>query len=390
LHNYKTGEGVSSFKRIDPISPRQNFESLCEIYRRVKECDEKCMLFDIKKTHSLFDAYKRGEDILFESYECHNGLIDFMGPIFMADRMLAVIFSGQLISEGINRDKLANEFIHKVAQFYSDNQNIDKLSHEIKESVNRLTTPDLFIAELKKTLPPTRVDQSASFKDVLEKAAKEIGGLVESEWRNQKRTIEDSFLDNTIQMFYEGNSPGTRNDVQNKTEQVLGKVKEYCSLEYVALFASEPERISIKGNENVIPLFAHSGLRKEQAAGLLHLNWRKAKLPSILKTMVGQNGNHHYGSCFFLSQEYNKDIVEKGLKGPSSNFFVNATVLLPVFLSPRYRGAILLGPFRHLKADDITREEPFLRQLSMIAVVVLSQLHMIDFDAVSKLDFCHF
>lgn len=374
-----------SLRRIDAINPRQHFEKFCGIFRSTKNGDTICKEYDFTRAASLFKKLKKDSKPQFERYECHNGLLDFVGPIFVAKRPVAAFFSGQLIRKGVDYSEVTKMAFSKVKDSLPANVDRDDYCEKLTEAAQKLQTCEMFLQNNKdKSL--NQVELEVSFAKIMERIASEIGRIIESEWQAQKRREERQFLTGLLEIFYSSSHLGSRSAIAEKTHHILMQITEYCSLQYIVFFASQQEKISVKPNVSELSFFEQAGMPNGVNLDRVHVNWRAARLPKSLKAHSEQNLKHIESSLACVTRDSNEGrrILQSGIKGIHSGLFVNASAFLPVFLSPRYRGLFILGPFNHLKQEEIEAEREFLSELGFtVGIAILSQIQPADAEILS-------
>ncbi|MGE5464886.1 MAG: ATP-binding protein [Syntrophothermus sp.] len=314
--------------RIESVNENQRYEEFCRYFRgndHVKGGDNKCKKWDIDQANeSLKEFRKSGEPCRL--FPCHAGLMDMTHMIEIRGRPVALLFSGQFQPEN-------NDLINQYLDNLKDGRIDDIKSEE----------PDVeHLRGLAKKLIP--VPSDARLK--LEKEALHIQQIAEAEFERQKWQKEQTFLEELRTVLNMLRSMDIE-QLREKVETAVRKIKEYCGCQYVLFFAGTQE------NHTVLVPFAQAGLPEAIAGQLPHFNWSKAKLP--LENLTVDQG-------MFTSET--QLAIRTGIRGNNREYFNQSICLIPFAVGDRYRSVLALGPFE--AAVSLPAERHFLMEMTRI------------------------
>lgn len=89
------GDPDSQFGRLEPSRGREWYHAFCAKFRNWDVNDRECRAFDAEVAAKYWIDPKRPH----EKYECHMGLIEMSYPLRLGNRIVAVVFAGQLIPQ---------------------------------------------------------------------------------------------------------------------------------------------------------------------------------------------------------------------------------------------------------------------------------------------------
>jgi signal transduction histidine kinase/ligand-binding sensor protein len=368
------------FRRIRRVNPREHFAKFCLYLRDLLGQDEVCHESDERNARRVFaEALEdpHGMDNRVSEYLCQAGLIDQAAVILCYETPVAVVLSGQFLPDDTKARQLISIRIDELAQKYHFDT---KRKEELCELVNKLDTRDEFVLRYMKKATqrnlwrvPELEKPDAVAPDLLLHEVKHIGHIANTQFQMHKRDLESSFRHRIRQEL--ADIPGSRSDreaIARKFEDVLHEVQQFCGVEYLVLFVSPHRFISYESQSHLLQPLVMVGLESEVPPDTVHFNWRKAVRRSrdwlpIEKTSEEEGiPSYRARNLLVLGQHSEASLAIKrdGLRGEQAALFENAAALYPVYLSDAYRAILLWGPFSHLNSEQISRERPFLEEVS--------------------------
>lgn len=329
--------------RIESINEKQRYEGFCRFLRdeeHVKGGDRACKKWDIEQAKvSLEKFHKTGEP--FRTFQCHMGVQDMTYVIRIRNRPVALVFSGQYCpSGGIGH-------IQKIVQ---------RLGNGSYSYIKLGDSERKQLFSLAQELFPMPVDA----RDRLEREAKHIQSIAEAAFEQTKRQWEEEFLDE-LRTSIGPEKVADHDQLRQRLNRILELIRTFCNCEYVVFFGSAQE------GDTVLAPLASAGVPPEIAESLPHYNWKKASLP--LEGFDIRTGD--------LADSYG-EIGTRGIRGENSEYFAEASCILPVCLGDRYRGVLTFGPFE--EPIDLQQEQRFLCETADIvgtfALTVLEVLYL--------------
>jgi len=251
------------------------------------------------------------------------GLLDMSHIIQIRGRPVALVFSGQFCPE--NEGSINQRLMDAKANGLKFDESIIEHLEILAKKLTHI--PDDMRARL-------------------EKEALHIQRIAEAEFELRKWQREQIFLEELRSVAHMLKSVDL-DQLREKAETAVQKIKEYCNCNYALFFAGVHE------NDTVLMPFAQAGLPESIARDLPHFNWSKAKLP-IESLNVDQ-------------QTFSQDTqiaIGSGIRGSNREYFFEAACLIPTAIGDRYRSVLVLGPFGD--TVQIAAEWHFLTEIARI------------------------
>jgi signal transduction histidine kinase/ligand-binding sensor protein len=369
-------------RRIDQINPREHFAEFCDYLRQLPGQEEACRQCDKGIARQVIQAAVATPERLSElakGYNCRMNLIDQVGVIQHRQTPVAVVFSGQFLSDRENGLAQVEVAIEDTAIEYrlTDEEQLD-----LQLLADELETPDEFIdryiaevGERDKTTRAALEMQRPAIDQLFLNEVKEIERIACVQFQMHKRNRESRFRHELRRMLPLLLANG-REVTAEQTRRILDKVCEFCGTGYLALFISPQRYISFESKSNLLSLFAVAEIGDEIRSGIQHFNLRKAGLALSTQSSAEQQSSH---ARILIDYQEVQQALKSGLKGETCDFFTDATVLCQKSLSETYRAVLVWGPFPHLTAFNLKQEAHFLEEVSEIVMMrVLSSVQLSD------------
>ncbi len=329
----QTEDGGKPTPHYIPMDDRWlQHSGFCEYFRgetegqgpAFKGADQACRAFDCRQALDFFEGRLKPEPGRFAvEYRCHMGLWDFLTPIEVAGKCVAVILGGQ--RRPTSRDQI-DEVVAKVL------------------AIGTPQRPDIAIGTGRKETLRQKIDDvpphSPDLLGRLEAEAERIGGLAAKHWELQKLLREEGFI-RSLQI---GN-PTDERSLDVALQELLTSAVKWCRVEFACLFATE------HSGDNVLKKFLAHGKPAEVLAPAPHFNWTKAGL--------GRAGLPPQ------SLEEIDDVVtlRKGVKGERAQVLQQGIAFLcPVSLASQQRAVFCIG--RRTDGLELGGERAFLQRLA--------------------------
>jgi signal transduction histidine kinase len=326
-------EGKKSFiHRIESLKEKQRYEPFCRYFRdpaHVQGGDEACKAWDIEQGKVCLHEFQETK-APYRLFHCHMGLVDVTRVISIRDQPVALVFSGQFQPpEGTSNIQ----------------RNIQNLGSGTKKSLLASSEHKRSLLSLAKTITPLPSDVEYQ----LAQEANHIQKIAEVQFESSKRQHEQEFLDE-LRSLTNVTRDVSLDLFRKKMQLSLVKISEFCSTQYVVLFAA------IREDDKILMPIAAAGV-SEGLQYLPHFNWSKAKLPL---------------SNFTIS-EWNafKEIKFKGIRGNNREYFESVACMIPFASADRYRSVLAFGPFTGQVNLDL--EHSFLVEIARIVGVYSSE-----------------
>jgi signal transduction histidine kinase len=327
IHDFDPELG-SFAHRIESVNEKQRYEEFCRFFRNdahVQGGDKACKAGDINQAKcSLQEFQKTGEP--YRLFRCHMGLLDMSHIIQIRGRPVALVFSGQFCPE--NEGSINQMLMDAKA----NGLKLDKAAIEQLE----------FLAKKLTHLPE-------DMRTRLGKEALHIQRIAEAEFELRKWQREQIFLEELRSVAHMLKSVDL-NQLREKAEIAVQKIKEYCNCDYALFFAGVHE------NDTVLMPFAQAGLPENIARDLPHFNWSKARLP--MESLSVDQQTFRQGTQIGIGS---------GIRGNNREYFFEAACLIPTAIGDRYRSVLVLGPFG--ATVQIAEEWHFLTEIARIISV---------------------
>jgi len=384
----------------------------------IKEKDSKWLITDnqqsyaVRKEENKLSVYNKRQLELVHRYKCIHKLIDYACPVTVYGRIVAVAFTGQFLPERNEQiiEQLTNVGLQNpfVAGKYDQST--------VKEFVGKLKTEKECFEEYGVWAKENNIDIPARWDNVFEfkmfnddkyevweernqidlpiegeqghigssvsifgATIKHLGRIAEAQFRLHKRNLEREFFEGLRELF-PNYALSSRNAVKEIANRALANIKEYWGVDWIALFCSPRQLISVPANPHLLEVFASIGVSQETREGIMHFNWRKAGFP----TGIDEEKPKALQPLIIGTFDESKHQLERGLRGPKRESLFNAALLFPTFLSENYRAIVLVGTFaedRYVQISTESIEIDWLQEIAnFVASRTLSQLEMIDFD----------
>jgi signal transduction histidine kinase/ligand-binding sensor protein len=326
--------------RIDSINLRQHYEGFCALLRNeahVQGGNDACEEYDTKVAAKT--CIKTTHCLPFQTFRCHMGLLDATHLVQVCDQTVAIVFAGQYRPpEGIGQIQ----------------ENIRRLGSERYSHIQLLAeTTRSELLKLAEQLP----EAPADLGERLKREAEHIQRIAAAEYERLKNLWEHEFLD-TLRTFNNTAEIATLEQLRQYTGKLLKLIQNFCRCEYVVFLGSVQEA------DTVLAPIAEIGLPTEVKKKLPHFNWKKAGLASETTSPNGWGGATDYRAAL------------KGIRGDNSQFFAQASCVLPATLGHHYRGVLILGPFA--EPVDFPAERRFLMEITdTVGGHVLTELEVL-------------
>jgi signal transduction histidine kinase len=195
------------------------------------------------------------------------------------------------------------------------------------------------------------------FHERLQREAEHIQKIAEAEYQRIKSLWEQEFLD-TLRVFTSCDEATSLGQLRRCIADLLEHIRSFCRCQYVVFFAS------IRESDTVLAPIAEVGLPNPIRGNPPHFNWKKAGL--ALENTSFKRRNVASGH----------ETALKGIRGDNSNYFDQASSVLPTTLGKRYRGVLVLGPFA--EPVNLEQEGHFLSEVShIVGSFMLTELEIL-------------
>ena len=151
-------------------------------------------------------------------------------------------------------------------------------------------------------------------------------------------SYSDQLLD-----FIQSEDPPGDDSLGDFMSLVMQDVCEKQGLKFAILYASPRPFIGKVETPNLLQPVAQHGLRDDEWNSLLHFNWRKAGLPSLLRRPARPT-YFRYGILFDSPET--KRTLERSAIGLPDRLLESEILVIPAYLSFLYRATIMFGSTR--------------------------------------------
>lgn len=386
------GKTRPKLRRIEHINPHEHFSEFCAYLRDLPGQEAACQHCSEKTAHLAMQAAQenpRELDSFLQGYPCRMGLIDQAAVILYSETPVAVMFSGQFLSDGDDSRKEIRELVEQLA---IQNGFSEAQRQELMTRLEKLETRDefarRFLRDLEIRKPEARSalgEPAPSAAQLFQNEAREIERIVGAQFQMHKRHRESTFR-HDLRAGSPALALASREKIREHVEPLFARAHRFFGTTFLALFISPQRYISYESNPNLLQPFVLVDVRPEVQAGVLHFNWRKADLdpaasPSADAEEVTTEtfaGMQVVGAALTKRDDLLR-ALRRGLKGEKVEFFEATTGLYQMYLSDAHRAVLLWGAFPHLTAHELEQERHFLEETSELLMVrVLSLVQLSD------------
>lgn len=198
------------FRYITPWNQPESRSRLCRLISASPEGERRCRECDLALARELFD---QGPEATVRWRRCHVGILEVAVPIIVADRVVAVFFTGQYRLEGTDDDLLAQ-------------------ARGVAEEIPGLDADDIY--EAAEELQAVSEDGVAQIVATFEQHAGEIAKLGQDRWDVERRLRQELLL---TELMMELSLPcANHRELEAHLAGVLERINDFFRLRYSVVY----------------------------------------------------------------------------------------------------------------------------------------------------------